>query len=204
MASTDQQEMKEPQAAEVIGTPHQAKPTAEGAGTADQQKAVDKIAAGGKPDGNEYDAALEWLLADDVDEQEARKTVEFNVGDGDEERWIKWEIKPVDQNLLRELNNPQGNRRQRRAGGIDVDVSENELRIVVHGTASPDLKKAAAAKGISAPDPMYGPMEIVRHRFRYKPGFITQLVGHILDLSGFDEADMREAQAMKVAGNSSG
>ena len=38
---------------------------------------------------------------------------------------------------------------------------------------------------------------VLKHRFRRKPGLIDQLAGRIMDLSGYDEEDVREAEAAK-------
>jgi hypothetical protein len=83
-----------------------------------------------------------------------------------------------------------------------VDATEAGLRTVVYGTVEPDLAEAARRKGLTAPDPAWGPMQIVKHRFRHKPGLVDQLTAEIFDISGFDEEDVRETKEVKAAGNS--
>lgn len=149
--------------------------------------------------------ALDWLLSDEEDESEARRVLELNVGTPRAERWIKWTIRPVDREVLRQIQRAAGGNRQQRRGRAaaeQVDPEEANLRIVARGTVDPDLTEAAGAKGVQqSADPSYGPMQILRWRFRHKPGLIDQIAGEVFDLSGYDEEDVREAKEVRAAGN---
>jgi len=166
-------------------------------------EAVEAAAEGRSLTAEQHVDALEWLLADEEEDDSGfTRTLELNIGTAGVKVWMTWVIRPVDRETLRALRE-SGNRRQRRAGQFrEVDTDEASLRIIATATVEPDLVEAARRKGIEAPDPAFGPMEIIQHRFRRKPGLVDQVVGEIFDLSGYDEEDVREAKEVKAAGNS--
>lgn len=163
-------------------------------------ESVEDAAAGKTLSAEQHMDALEWLLADEEDEVELTKSLDINIGTSQAKRWVTWVIKPVDQEVLRSIQQATTNRRQRRAGQTgDIDAETASLRTIVFGTVEPDLVKAAQTKGLEAPDPAWGPMQVVKHRFRHKPGLLDQLTAEIFDISGFDEEDVRESKEVKAA-----
>lgn len=153
------------------------------------------------PSVDEQMSALDWFMDDDsapaVDE------IELNIGTSRNRRWIDWTICAVDTDVLKRIRrDAEGNRARRRSrtpGETDIDPQEANLRIVLAGTLAPDLRDIAKRKG--APehvDPDVAPLQLLKHRFRQKPGLIDQLAGEIMSLSGYDEDDLREHLAGKA------
>jgi hypothetical protein len=146
------------------------------------------------------DEATAWFLSDE--EEEETELVQLNIGSAEEPRWINWTIRSVDAEVLRRIQRSGQSRAQRRRGGgmnvADVDMQEANVRIVVEGTVRPDLVQIAHKKGVpESADPASAAITVLKHRFRRKPGLIDQLAGRIMDLSGYDEEDVREAEAAK-------
>lgn len=148
----------------------------------------------------QVDAATEWFLSDDEDPD--TDYFEMNVGTPEEPRWIGWTIRSVDTEVLKRIRRQGENRSSRRRGGGvglgDIDPQEANARIVLEGTITPDLYEVAQKKGVqNTADPSVGAMQVLKHRFRRKPGLIDQIAGRIMDLSGYNEDDLREAEAAK-------
>jgi hypothetical protein len=130
--------------------------------------------------------ALDWFLSD---EQEAiTHTFQINVGSVDRPHWIDWTIRPVDMDRLRKIRK-QSQPRGRRANATDFDENTANVQIILEGTVYPDLR--AAAKQIGVVDPT----DAVKTRFARKPGLVAQISSKIMDLSGYDDEDVREVDA---------
>lgn len=157
---------------------------------------VIKAAANGAKlsDGEKIDA-LEWMLAEDdgTEPEDFAETLVIDVGSKRKPQPMDWTIKPVDGDRIRQIRKESqtGTRAQRRAGTTELNEGEFAARMVVAGTLYPDLRAVAGQKGID-------PAEVVRLKFVRKPGLVQQLSGEILDLSGYDDEDIREVDA---AGN---
>ena len=187
-------EIKQPDPADLAGT-------GELRGRDDSQReslpgkeAVRAAAAGAKLTPEDQDAALEWFLSTDPEEDDEVTTIEINVGTADKPRFIPWTIRSIDLDVLRRIRRQamSGNRAARRAGGQEVDEIAANLRIILEGTVKPDIAAAARELGIA------DPATALRLRFKRKPGLLGQIAAEIMSLSGYDEEDVREAQA---AGN---
>ena len=143
--------------------------------------------------------ALEWLLSDDAVAQTYR--MEINVGLPSAEKWVEWEIRPMDREALKRIRREAdtANREAKRRGEQSIDATKQNLRIVAEATIDPDLAAAAARKGVMAgsSDPYAGATAVLAHRFALKMGLIDQIAGEVLKLSGYDEEDIREALAGK-------
>lgn len=163
--------------------------------------AVKDAAARRQMDRPTADAALEWLLSDE-DDGEVTKDVQINLAGGLGERWITWKLRSVDREILRSIQRTvTGNRAQRRGGG-EADAGQANLRIVACATVEPDLVEAAKRRNIQeGPDPMFAPMQLLAWRFRGRPGLIDQLAGEVLNLSGYDEEDLRSGVMIEAAKN---
>jgi hypothetical protein len=160
-----------------------------------------RLASEGRPlEPDAVDEATAWFLSDE--EEEETEVVQLNIGSTEEPRWINWTIRSVDAEVLRRIQRAGQSRAQRRRGGgmlaADVDMQDANARIVVEGTVKPNLAEIAHKKGVQeSADPTSASMMVLKHRFRRKPGLIDQLAGRIMDLSGYDEEDVREAEAAK-------
>lgn len=137
--------------------------------------------------------ALEWLLS--ADEDSFTHVIEVNVGSPTKEKWINWEIRPVDLDTLRRIRKAsQGGSRaqQRRAQQTgEMDEVEVNLRIVVEGTVYPDLR--SVANDLRLVDPA----DALKRKFAHKPGLLGQISGEIMSISGYDDEDVREVEAAK-------
>jgi Phage XkdN-like tail assembly chaperone protein, TAC len=164
------------------------------------KEAVRRASEGRTLEPDAVDDATAWFLSDE--EEEDTELVQLNIGSAEEPRWINWTIRSVDAEVLRRIQRSGQNRAQRRRGGAmavpDVDPQEANVRIVVEGTVKPNLAEIARKKGVpESADPSSASILVLKHRFRRKPGLIDQLAGRIMDLSGYDEEDVREAEAAK-------
>lgn len=136
--------------------------------------------------------ATDWFLSEDPEDWGAETDViEVNVGSRQKPKWVRWEIKAVDEDVLRSIQRQA--RQNRRPGSDDLgdDIVQNS-KVIVKGTVYPDLEAIARDKAIA------DPAMIVRQRFTRKVGLIAQIAGEIMAISGFDADDVREANA---AGN---
>lgn len=158
--------------------------------------------------------ALSWLLeaSDEEGEDTRTETWDFNVGTEVAPLWLSWTIRPVDADAMNQLRawtrtQSGGNRQQRRSQGeLNFDVSLFNLRMVAFATVEPNLAEGAQRKNIVSADPLEGPMKLVKHAYRNKPGIVDQIATKIMLLSGYDEEDVRrhtpEVQMVRAAGNS--
>jgi hypothetical protein len=159
--------------------------------------------------------AMAWLLADSDEGEDTRvETWQFNVGTEQAEEWIDWTIQPIDADMMTSLRQrARGsagapNRAQRRRRGTpeaDFDVSMFNLFMVAAATISPDLVDAANRKGVGSADPLEGPVMLIKHKFRNKPGIVDQIAQKVMLFSGYDEEDARRATPetvmVRAAGN---
>lgn len=158
----------------------------------DADEAVRAAGAGATLTPQNQATATDWFLSTDPEDTlVTQRVIEVNVGT-DEDHWIEWTIRSVDAEILRRLRREAtGNRATRRAGG-EIDDMDLSARMIVEGTVDPPLREIAASKGIREPK------ELVLKRFADKPGLLLLISDKINEISGFDEGNVREAQA---AGN---
>ena len=132
-------------------------------------------------------SALEWFLSEDPEELPGlTHEIELNVGVGDREQWIKWTIRPIDADELRRINRTMTAQRKRSKGDdVGTDVVAN-LRVIVAGSVDPNIEQECQRKGVD-------PVGWTHKRFQHKPGLITQIANQIMNLSGFDDEDVRDA-----------
>jgi len=188
-------------------------PLREAAGNADDpvgepgdKKAAVKAAATVKPEDAEkltpqaQTDALEWFVGIDEDEAPETKPLKLNFGTDETPKWITWTICPVSMETMRAIRQRATQSRAARRTG-SVDEYRVNLEVVAAGTVDPDLQEAARRMHEAKTGPL-DPVECVRIRFQKKPGFIAQIAGHIMSLSGFDDDDVQEVEQVAAAGNS--
>jgi hypothetical protein len=172
---------------------------------------IRKAAEGTKLTAEEQADALDWFLS--AEEGEFTKAIRLNVGGPVDEdgaavsadhppRWVEWVVRPLDLDTIKRVRRQASgvSRRQRRQAAQTGEFDDTlfNLGIVVEATVSPDLLEAARRMGIA------DPRQAVKLRFQHKSGLVGQIVGEVLDLSGYNENDVRDASEVAAAGESSG
>lgn len=164
--------------------------------TPGQEAAAGERAANGMTQASK-DAALAWFMEDDYtsgSEDFVTATIEVNVGGPGQERLIPWVVRSLDQDTIQAIRDRSrvGNRRQRRDTGTeDVNEMKAATGMVAAATIDPDLEEVRKAKNVPSRE------MVVEHRLRHKPGLILQISGKIMEISGYDEDDVRDAIAAK-------
>jgi hypothetical protein len=141
----------------------------------------------------EMASALDWFLNEDpsaaANETELK---ELNFGTQDEPKWVPWTIKAVPMEVMRAIRKKAQSSRLARTTG-ETDEYRVNLEIVVEGTVDPDIKEATRIlneQGRFSGDPI----DALRAKFQPKPGYVAQLAGAIMTLSGFNDEDVRDAE----------
>lgn len=151
-------------------------------------KAPDKITA------TEASAATEWFMSPS-EEEVASAVIPVNIAAaGAKEKIVDFKVQVVDRDVIRAIRKSA---EVKNADGIrETDEMEANLRIVVEGLIDPDLKDPAmlTVRGQKYMDPA----DALKARFAFKPGLIDQLAGKIVQVSGYDDSDVKE---VKAAGN---
>lgn len=161
---------------------------------AEEDELREAAAAGEELEDPDWEKVQDWLLSDQVDVTIRR--LDLKVGGTDKDPvFLPWIIKAIPIEVIRQAEreargNP--NRAQRRGAAqqqaAQYDELRANLRIIVEGTHLPDIKKVAVEQGIG------DPTELLRRKLAYRPGLIARVAGEILNLSGFDDADVRAAE----------
>lgn len=163
--------------------------------------AVQRAATGRKLSDREQSAALDWLLQADPDPGELEtKVLNLNFGTQDKPEPRVWEIQPVGLDEMRRIRDRAKQSRTARRSG-QVDETRMNLQVMVAGTKTPDVRRAAEIARDSG-NGTGDPVEILRARFQSKPGYIAQISAEIMSLSGFDDDDVTEKDMVEAAGNS--
>lgn len=175
------------------------------------QQVIDAAAEGRKLEPEQAMDALEFFLSDEGKaalEQVPTHTLELNFGGPVNEaglpqhpdrppRYVRWTVSPIEESVITRLfrdaaGGGAANRSARRARrGASADENTN-LRIVAAGTIDPDPAEVARRTG------MADPALAMKHWFRLKPGLITTVADAILELSGFNDDDVRDAREVKA------
>jgi hypothetical protein len=151
-------------------------------------------------DPEEYIEALDWFLSEDPrDAGVGMEDVKINIGTSTRPRYTSWTICTVDAEALNHIRQPpqrsRASRRAEAAGEMpQQEASLVNAKIVLAGTLKPDMREAARRRGLltgQEVDPSKACLELLRWRFRNKPGLVDQLAGEILALSGYDEEDVK-------------
>lgn len=165
----------------------------------DKLKAV-HAAADKRPEeitGKEAQAATDWFMSDDVEEQ-AWDYTELNtggpVGSG-RERWVRFKISALPRERITEIREEATvvhSNGQSKTNGVEANTV-----IAVEGLLEPDLQNAPRPIRVRGQDFM-DPADALNARFAHKSGLIDIIANKIVQLSGYDDGDVRE---VKAAGN---
>jgi hypothetical protein len=142
----------------------------------------------GSADEADLETVQEWLLSDEAEVNTRKLRVRLG-GPDDNPIIAPWFIRAIGIDVIRsaEREAAGANRAARRGQTAQYDELRANLRIVVEGTHTPDLKELAQQKGLR------DPATLVERKFKYRPGVIAQIAGEIMALSGFDQEDVRAA-----------
>jgi len=134
-------------------------------------------------------SALAWLLSDDVrDAPVGYCDLKLDVGQA-EERWITWRVRSIDGDELRHIQHQVANSRAARAGRVD-DL-ELHCQVVARATVEPDINQAVKQYAESHGHAGLDAPRFIRDRFSHKPGLVPQISAQIMELSGFDDAQVQ-------------
>ena len=142
--------------------------------------------------------ALDWFLGDEEEDSDELpvKKLQINVSTTARQKWVEWHIRPLNADEMRQIDRMSAGNRADRRSGTQADATKQNLLIVVEATVYPNLREIALGKQIQ--DATY----VLKHRFRDKPGLVTQIAAEVMLFSGFDSDDVREAVEVRAAGNS--
>lgn len=139
-------------------------------------------------------SATDWFLSDE-DDEDITRTFELNVGVG-KDKWVRWTVRALDRDRIRDLRKLGMSRATRRSGGEADDMRVN-LLIATEGSVvdftDPRVRSYKANDGTVGE--LIAPEDVLRYRFRKKPGLIDQIAGEVLSTSGYDDDDVREVAA---------
>lgn len=138
--------------------------------------------------------AVAWFMEDDPDEAPAQRKLELDVSlDPTKPKIIEWVIQAIQREeiqSIREKSKTKAGRRGRTTEGPSENVSLANTKIAAAGTLYPNLRDAQVRGDF------LDPADALKYRFRNKPGLIDQIAGHVIEVSGYDEADVREVAAV--------
>jgi hypothetical protein len=140
--------------------------------------------------------ALEWFLSDDPEEMIAHRKLNINVStDPDKVIFVEWTVQALSRERINQIREDArksavGRRRARRDDDSG-DTSLANLKIAAEGTLYPDLRDPKV-RGQFA-----DPADALKYRFRNKPGIIDQLAAHVIEVTGYDDEDVQEIEAVK-------
>lgn len=143
--------------------------------------------------------ATEWLLRALQEPPHIEHTLIVNVGGvGPDRQEVSWKIKTLEGKLIRKIRE-DADQVVRRSGGTGAGTTGASwianVRIVLEGSVSPDLKAIARQVGVA------DPTVVLEQALNHKQGLVDQIAGSILQLSGYDNEDVRDAVEVRAAGN---
>lgn len=139
--------------------------------------------------------AVEWFMADDPDEAPAQRKLELDVStDPDHPKIIEWVVQALERETIQQIRDKAkkapGRRRARQGDESAENVAVANTRIAAAGTLYPNLRDERVRGDFM------DPADALKYRFRNKSGIIDQIAGHVIEVSGYDEADVQEVNAV--------
>lgn len=140
--------------------------------------------------------AVEWFLSDDPEEMVAHRKLNINVStDPDKVVYVEWTVQALSRERINQIREDARKsatgRRRARMMNDDGDTSLANLKIAAEGTLYPDLRDPKVRGQFADPS------DALKHRFRNKPGIIDQLAAHVIEVTGYDDEDVQEIEAVK-------
>lgn len=161
----------------------------------DGVKAVEAAAAG-TANAKQQQTATDWFMSTDAEEV-AWAWIDINVAPaGAKEKLVPFKIQVVDRDRIRDLRKQATV--EKANGTEEIDEMEANLQIAVEGLLEPDLRNKPELRTVRGQE-FLDPADALRARFAYKPGIIDQIAGRVVQISGYNDKDVKEVRA---AGNS--
>lgn len=140
--------------------------------------------------------ATAWFMSDDPEEQVAHRRLKINVStDPDKVLWVEWIVKGLPRERITQIreesaSTAEGRRRGRETGFANDGVTAN-TKIAAEGTIYPNLRDKKVRGNFA------DPADAMKYRFRNKPGLIDQIAGHVIEVGGYSDEDVKELTAAK-------
>lgn len=139
--------------------------------------------------------AVEWFMADDPEEKPAQRVLELDVStDPDHPVVIKWIVHALERETLQSIRNKArvdaAPRHRRRGVETEEDTALANARIAAAGTLYPNLRDERVR------GEFMDPADALKYRFRHKSGIIDQIAAHVISVSGYDDGDVKEVDAV--------
>lgn len=141
--------------------------------------------------------ATAWFMSEEPEETIAFRRLEINVSaDPDRIIEVEWVVKALTRERITQIReeaatSTAGRRRARRDENMTGDTALANARIAAEGTLSPDLRDPKVRGQFT------DPVDALKHRFKHKPGLIDQICGHVIEVTGYNDEDVREIEAAK-------
>lgn len=156
-----------------------------------QRAAVESAAEGEELTTKQAMDAAEWFLSPDPDEDVSTQTIQLRVGKpGTPREWVNWTVKSIDRERIQGIREQERKKKRNRRDVEAFDEVSANLRIATEGTLYPDLTEN---RGIHA-----DPADALKARFAFKPGLIDQIAAAVISVTGYDDDDVNEIDAVKT------
>lgn len=174
-----------------------------GSTTPSIKEALDEVAgsnpaserAEDRPSNAAVKTATDWFLSPNI-ETVASAYVPVNVAPaGQKEHLVDFKIQVVDRDVIRGLR--KESEIVLSSGDREMDEMEANLKICLEGLIEPDIKRNPDMRVVAGQSFM-DPADALRARFAYKPGLIDQIAAKVVQISGYNDSDVKE---VKAAGN---
>jgi hypothetical protein len=133
----------------------------------------------------------EWFMSDE-EEDEGYLDFDLNVGQKSP-KWVRFRVQALTRERIDQIR--KQNQIIQPDGTIQNRELEANVRIAVEALISPNLSKPEnrVVRGQTFMDPA----DALVARFAHKPGLVDQITGKAIDVSGYNEGDIREVRAGK-------
>lgn len=141
--------------------------------------------------------ATAWFMSSNPEETVAYRTLALNVSsDPDVVHEVKWVVQALPRERIAKIragtqNSAEGRRRQRQERDLVLEQLDSSAKIAAEGTVVPNLRDPKVLGEYA------DPVTALRARLQNKPGLIDQISGHVLEVSGYNDDDVREIEAAK-------
>lgn len=139
--------------------------------------------------------ATDWFTSDE-EEVEGFKDFELNVGQ-QVKKWVMFRVGALTRERINEIREQNTLTTEDSDGTTTRKVNEaaTNARVAAESLLKPNLKDAKMRR-VRGQDYM-DPSDALVARFAHKPGLIDQIAGQAIDVSGYNDDDVREVRAGK-------